>query len=161
LPKEYFVDGVDPEVLACGSRAAKALQERGHKIVEVSLPHTSYAIPVYYIVSSAEMSANLERYDGCRYGYRTSQYSNLREMIARSRTEAFGPEVKRRILLGTYVLSAGYYEAYYDKAMRVRRLICDDFDAALSSCDVIMTPVAPTPAFKIGEKTSDPLTMYL
>lgn len=161
LPKEYFVEGVDPEVLACGRKAAKLLQERGHQIIEVSLPHTSYAIPVYYIVSSAEMSANLERYDGCRYGYRTSDYSNLRDMISKSRTEGFGSEVKRRILLGTYVLSAGYYEAYYNKAMKVRRLICDDFDTALSSCDVIMTPVAPTPAFKIGEKTSDPLTMYL
>lgn len=161
VPKEYFIEGVDPEVLACGQDLLTTLRGLGHEIVEISLPHTSYAVPTYYIIAAAEMSSNLARYDGCRYGYRASQYGNMRDMLTKTRTQGFGSEVKRRILLGTFVLSAGYYDAYYEKAMKVRTLIYGDFEDAFRRCDTIMTPVAPTPAFKIGEKTSDPLAMYL
>ena len=161
IPKEYFIQGVDPEVLSCAERMKEILFEIGHEIIEISLPHTSYAVPTYYILAAAEMSSNLARYDGSRYGYRALHYNNLKEMLAKTRTGGFGAEVRRRIILGTYVLSAGYYDAYYEKAMKVRKLICGDFVQAFSQCDLIMTPVAPAPAFRIGEKTMDPLTMYL
>ncbi len=161
IPKEYFIQGVDSEVLACATRVTSVLRELGHEIIEITLPHTPYAVPTYYVIAAAEMSSNLARYDGCRYGYRSSSYASLRDMLVKTRTEGFGREVQRRILLGTFVLSAGYYDAYYEKAMKVRKLICSDFQEAFLQCDAIMTPVAPTPAFKIGEKTSDPLNMYL
>ena len=128
---------------------------------EISLPHTEYAVPTYYILAPAEASSNLARYDGVRFGYRSPKSSNLHEMYVQSRTEGFGAEVKRRIMLGTYVLSAGYYDAYYLKAQKVRTLIRRDFEEAFQKFDVILTPVSPTPAFKIGEKTDDPLQMYL
>jgi len=141
--------------------AIEVLKKNGASIVDVSLPHTDYAIAVYYLVATAEASSNLARYDGVKYGYRASNNSNLLEMYCKSRDEGFGPEVKRRIMLGTYALSAGYYEAYYKKASQVRTLIKNDFEEAFKRCDVIITPTSPTPAFKIGEKVADPLTMYL
>jgi len=129
--------------------------------VPVELPHARYAIPAYYLVACAEASSNLARYDGCQYGYRAERYEDFIDMVCRTRSEGFGPEVKRRIMLGTYALSAGYYDAYYLKACKVRRLIAADFDAALERCNVILHPVAPSPAFKLGEKIDDPLAMYL
>jgi len=141
--------------------AIKRFEEMGAKIVDVSLPHTEYAVPVYYLVATAEASSNLARFDGVRYGFRAEEAATLKEMYSRTREEGFGAEVKRRIMLGTYALSAGYYDAYYGKAQRVRALIERDFRNAFGSCDVIATPTAPTPAFKLGEKTDNPLEMYL
>jgi aspartyl-tRNA(Asn)/glutamyl-tRNA(Gln) amidotransferase subunit A len=161
LPKEYFTEGVDKEVRQAAERAAKVLESSGCAVKTISLPHTQYAVPVYYIIASAEASSNLARFSGLLYGYRSPEYKGLRELIRKSRSEGFGPEVRRRILLGTFVLSAGYYEAYYTKANKVRTLIRNDFDNAFEKCDVILSPVAPTPAFKIGEKAADPLQMYL
>jgi len=161
LPKEYFTEGVDKEVRQAAERAAKVLESSGCGVKTISLPHTQYAVPVYYIIASAEASSNLARFSGLLYGYRSPEYKGLRELIRKSRSEGFGPEVRRRILLGTFVLSAGYYEAYYTKANKVRTLIRNDFDNAFEKCDVILSPVAPTPAFKIGEKAADPLQMYL
>jgi aspartyl-tRNA(Asn)/glutamyl-tRNA(Gln) amidotransferase subunit A len=160
IPKEYFVSGMQPEIDIAVRDAIRLLETNGARIEEISLPYTEYAIAVYYIVATAEASSNLSRYDGMRYGHRAPA-TDLNETYMRSREEGFGPEVKRRIMLGTYVLSAGYYEAYYLKAQRARTLIKRDFDDAFKRCDVIVTPTAPTTAFKIGEKTQDPLQMYL
>jgi aspartyl-tRNA(Asn)/glutamyl-tRNA(Gln) amidotransferase subunit A len=161
VPKEYFGEGLDPEVGAAVEAAIQQLGSQGAKIVPISLPNTPYAVPAYYVIATAEASANLARYDGVRYGYRSAHSSTLAAMYRSSRDEGFGPEVKRRIMLGTYVLSAGYYDAYYLKAQRVRTLLARDFEAAFQQVDAIVTPTAPTPAFKIGEKTNDPLAMYL
>ena len=160
IPKEYFVSGMQPEVESAVRQAMRLLEKNGATLEEISLPHTEYAIAVYYIVATAEASSNLARYDGMRYGHR-AQAGDLTETYMMSREEGFGAEVKRRIILGTYALSAGYYDAYYLKAQRVRALIRRDFDEVFKRCDVIVTPTAPTTAFKIGEKTQDPLQMYL
>ena len=160
IPKEYFVSGIQPAVEQAVREAVRQLEKNGAAIKEISLPHTDYAVAVYYIVATAEASSNLARYDGMRYGHR-ARAKDLTETYMLSRAEGFGPEVKRRIILGTYALSAGYYDAYYLKAQRVRTLIKRDFDEAFKSCDVIIAPTAPTTAFKIGEKTQDPLQMYL
>lgn len=160
LPKEYRIDGVNPEVNALWDKSAAMLRDAGAEVVEVSLPHTKYALPVYYIIAPAEASSNLARYDGVRYGLRVPGES-LDDMYASTRFEGFGKEVRRRILIGTYVLSAGYYDAYYRKAQRVRRLIRDDFVKAFQKCDVILTPASPGTAFAIGEKQDDPVQMYL
>jgi aspartyl-tRNA(Asn)/glutamyl-tRNA(Gln) amidotransferase subunit A len=160
IPKEYFVGGMQPEVEQAVRKAIHQLEKSGAEIKEISLPHTEYAVATYYIVATAEASSNLARYDGMRYGYRA--YANdLMETYMKTREEGFGTEVKRRIMLGTYALSAGYYDAYYLKAQRVRSLIKKDFDDAFELCDAIVTPTAPTTAFRLGEKTSDPLQMYL
>ncbi len=161
VPKEYFGDGLDREVRANIEAAIQQYAAMGAEIVEVSLPHTEYAVPVYYLLATAEASANLARFDGVRYGYRAAEAATLKEMYSRTRDEGFGAEVKRRIMLGTYALSAGYGEAYYGKAQQVRTLIEQDFRRAFAQCDVIATPTTPTPAFKLGEKTDDPLAMYL
>ena len=160
LPKEYFIDGLDPEVKRLTDEAVAKCAAAGAELVEVSLPHTEYAMAVYYIVAPAEASANLARFDGVRYGHRSDKSDNVFNLYARSRAEGFGPEVKRRIIMGTYVLSSGYYDAYYGRALKVRTLIRRDFESAFSKVDALLTPVAPTPAFKIGE-VQDPLTMYL
>lgn len=154
-------EGLDNEVRDAVQEAIAAYREMGAEIVDVDLPHAKYAIAVYYIIATAEASSNLARFDGARYGFRAEEAKTLREMYSRTRDEGFGPEVKRRIMLGTYVLSAGYYDAYYRKAQQVRALIKQDFTNALSQCDAIITPTAPTPAFLIGEKLDDPLAMYL
>ena len=161
LPEEYLGEGIDPEVKKITIEAAEKLKTEGVEVVDISLPHTEYAVPAYYLLATAEASANLERYDGVRYGFRTENPDNLFEMYAKSRSEGFGAEVKRRIMLGTYCLSAGYYDAYYRKAQKVRRLIKEDFDKALETVDAILAPVSPTPAFPIGSKINDPLQMYL
>ena len=161
IPKEYFIDGVQEEVVSEIKKGLKALEEMGAELVDISLPHTEYAIATYYIIATAEASSNLSRYDGVKYGFRAENYSNLMEMYKETRAQGFGPEVKRRIMLGTYCLSAGYYDAFYKKASQVRTLIIEDFKEAFGKCDVIASPVAPTTAFKIGEKVHDPLQMYL
>ena len=161
IPREYFVGGIDPEVEGAVRTALKVLERVGATTAEVSLPHTEYGVAAYYILAPSEASSNLARYDGVKYGYRTPQWSNLRDMYTRTRDEGFGAEVKRRIMLGTYALSAGYYEAYYKKAQQVRTLIRRDFADAFAHVDVLVAPTAPTPAFKIGERTADPLSMYL
>ncbi len=161
LPKEYFIEGMDPVVEKAVKDAVKMLEGLGAKVVEVSLPHTDYAVATYYILATSEASSNLARYDGVKYGYRTKSPKDLLDMYMKSRDEGFGPEVKRRIMLGTYALSAGYYDAYYKKGQQVRTLIKRDFEEAFKTVDVIATPTAPTAAFKIGEKSSDPLQMYL
>ena len=162
LPKEYFESrGLSSEVRTAVKSALAALADQGAVPVEVSLPHTEYAVSTYYLIAPAEASSNLARYDGVRYGHRAEGASGLIEMMSRTRAEGFGPEVKRRIMIGTYALSAGYYEAFYGKAQKVRTLIRDDFRAAFEKADVLLTPTAPTAAFRIGEKTDDPLTMYL
>ena len=160
LPKEYFIDGLDPEVKALTEKAIAACADAGAELVDVSLPHTEYAMAVYYIVAPAEASANLARFDGVRYGHRSARSEDVFTLYTRSRAEGFGAEVKRRISMGTYVLSSGYYDAYYGRASKVRTLIRRDFEAAFGKVDALLTPVAPTPAFKIGE-VQDPLTMYL
>jgi aspartyl-tRNA(Asn)/glutamyl-tRNA(Gln) amidotransferase subunit A len=161
VPGEYFGAGLDAEVRAAVERGIASLEAAGCAVKPVSLPHTRYAIPTYYLVATAEASANLARFDGVRYGYRSAPSENLSAMYSHSRDEGFGAEVKRRILLGTYALSAGYYDAYYLKAQKVRRLLAEEFLRAFSEVDAIVTPTAPTPAFKLGEKTGDPLAMYL
>ena len=160
LPKEYFVEGMDPEVEASVRSAVEHCKKLGAEIVEVSLPHSKYAIAVYYIIATAEASANLARFDGIRYGLRKDGADPI-ELYGKTRAAGFGPEVKRRIILGTYVLSSGYYDAYYLRAQKVRTLIRNDFTEAFKQCDAILAPVTPTPAYKIGEKTNDPLKMYL
>jgi len=160
LPKEYFIDGIDPEVKRLTDEAIKRCADAGAEIVEVSLPHTDYAMAVYYIVAPAEASANLARFDGVRYGHRSEKSDNVFNLYSRSRAEGFGPEVKRRIIIGTYVLSSGYSEAYYGRASKVRTLIRRDFEEAFTKVDALITPVAPTAAFKLGA-VQDPLTMYL
>lgn len=161
LPREYFAEGLDPQVADAVTKTARFLEGAGAVIEQVELPHTEYAIASYYVIATAEASANLARYDGARYGRRAEGVSNLEEMYVKSRTEGFGSEVKRRIMLGTYVLSSGYYDAYYRKAQKVRTLIKQDFEAAFNQVDLLLTPTAPTTAFKLGEKVDDPLTMYL
>ncbi|AMV71203.1 Asp-tRNA(Asn)/Glu-tRNA(Gln) amidotransferase subunit GatA [Desulfuromonas carbonis] len=161
LPREYFIDGLDPEVRSAVEAAIATYRQLGAEIVEVSLPHTDYAVACYYLIATAEASSNLARYDGVRYGLRVDRGQGLIDMYSASRAAGFGTEVKRRIMLGTYALSSGYYDAYYLKAQKVRTLIRQDFLDAFEKVDVILTPVAPTAAFKIGEKTADPLQMYL
>lgn len=160
LPKEYFVDGMDPEVEKAIRMAIEDYKKLGAEVVEISLPHTKYAISAYYLIAPAEAATNLERYDGVSYGERVDG-EDLVQMMTNTRTELFGEEVKRRIMIGNYALSAGYYDAYYLKAMKVRTLVQQDYKDAFEKVDVILTPVAPTPAFKIGEMTSDPLKLYL
>jgi aspartyl-tRNA(Asn)/glutamyl-tRNA(Gln) amidotransferase subunit A len=161
VPKEYFAEGLDPEVRAAIEKGIDALKAAGCAVKPVDLPHTKYAVPVYYLVATAEASANLARFDGVRYGYRSPQSATLSDMYSHSRDEGFGAEVKRRIMLGTYALSAGYYDAYYLKAQQVRRLLAEEFLRAFAQVDAIVTPTSPVPAFKLGEKTGDPLAMYL
>ena len=161
VPREYFAEGLDKEVEHRVQAAIMHLNGLGAEIREISLPHTEYAIACYYLCAMAEASSNLARYDGAHYGYRTKDAENIIDMYSRTRAEGFGTEVKRRIMLGTYALSAGYYDAYYLKALKARTLIKQDFERAFENVDLVATPVAPTPAFKIGEKTQDPLTMYL
>lgn len=161
LPKEYFAEGLDPEINEAIKSQVEKLKSSGHEVLEVSLPHSEFSIPTYYILTTAEASSNLARYDGAHYGYRDKNSSTLKEMYASSRSKGFGSEVKRRIMLGTYVLSSGYYDAYYRKAQKVRRLLKQDFDNAFKEVDLLLTPTTPTPPFKIGEKSTDPLKMYL
>lgn len=162
LPTEYTAArGLSPEVGAAVGEAVRRLEEMGARCTEISLPHTPHAVAVYYLIAPSEASSNLARYDGVKYGFRDPEKDDLLEMYRSTRSKGFGPEVQRRILLGTYALSAGYYDAYYGKASQVRTLIMEDFRKAFASCDVILSPVAPTPAFPIGEKIDDPLTMYL
>ena len=160
VPREFFQEGLDPEVRAAVEDALKTLERLGAELIPVSLPHTDYAVGAYYLIATAEASSNLARYDGVKYGFR-AEAKNLMEMYRETRSRGFGAEVRRRIMLGTYSLSAGYYDAYYRKATQVRALIRGDFDEAFNRCAVLATPVAPTPAFKLGEKVDDPLTMYL
>ena len=161
LPKEYFIDGLDPDVQKTMDAAIATCRQLGAEFVDISLPHTDYAVASYYLIATAEASSNLARYDGVRFGHRADNAEGLREMYALSRSQGFGSEVKRRIMLGTYALSSGYYDAYYLKAQKVRTLIMRDFIQAFENVDLMLTPVAPTPAFKIGEKVNDPLQMYL
>lgn len=161
IPDEYFIEGMDPEVEQAVRGAIGIFQEMGAVAKAISLPHTPYAVSIYYILCTAEASSNLARYDGVKYGTRSARYDDLLEMYERTRAEGFGSEVKRRIILGTYVLSAGYYDAYYKKASQARTLIRKDFENAFREVDVIVAPTAPTPAFRIGEKVADPLQMYL
>ncbi len=160
VPDEYFIEGLDPEVESAVRTAIKLLEKEGASVKPISLPHTGYAVSTYYILATSEASSNLARYDGVKYGFR-AEAGDLMEMYLRTRAQGFGPEVKRRIMLGTYALSAGYYDAYYKKAQQVRTLIKQDFEDAFSEVDVIVTPTTPTPAFRVGEKISDPLQMYL
>ncbi|MCP4713882.1 MAG: Asp-tRNA(Asn)/Glu-tRNA(Gln) amidotransferase subunit GatA [Deltaproteobacteria bacterium] len=161
IPKEYFIDGLDPEVEKAVRDAIAELERQGARLKDISLPHTEHAVAVYYLIAPAEAGSNLARYDGVRYSYRAADAANLQDMYEKSRSEGFGPEVKRRIMIGTYALSAGYYDAYYKKASQVRTLIRRDFETAFKECDVIITPTVPTPAYRIGEKLDDPLSMYL
>jgi aspartyl-tRNA(Asn)/glutamyl-tRNA(Gln) amidotransferase subunit A len=161
MPREYFIGGTDPQVDAAVRAAIRQCESLGAEIVEVSLPHTEYAVAVYYIIATAEASANLARFDGVRYGARAENPANLLDLYGRTREEGFGPEVKRRILLGTYVLSTGYYDAFYLRAQKVRTLIRNDFGEAFKKVDAIICPTSPEPAFKAGERTGDPLRMYL
>lgn len=161
LPKEYFAEGLDSEIRDAIKIQVEKLKSSGHELTEISLPHTEYSIPTYYILTTAEASSNLARYDGAHYGFREKNSGSLNDMYKLSRSGGFGSEVKRRIMLGTYVLSAGYYDAYYRKAQKVRRLLKQDFDNAFKQVDIILTPTTPTAAFKIGEKSTDPLEMYL
>ncbi len=161
IPKEYRMDGAPPEIAALWDKGAAWLKAQGAEIVEVSLPHTKYALPTYYIVAPAEASSNLARYDGVRYGHRTKTARDITDLYEKSRAEGFGPEVQRRILIGTYVLSAGYYDAYYARAQKLRTLIARDFTEAYQKCDVLLTPATPGPAFAVGDKSDDPVAMYL
>ncbi len=161
IPKEYYGEGIDSEVDRILQDQVTELESTGVEIKEVSLPHTEYAISVYYIIATAEASSNLARYDGVQYGTRSEDFEDMIDMYSRTRAEGFGPEVKRRIMLGTFVLSSGYYEAYYGKAQKVRTLIKRDFEEAFEECDLLLTPTSPTTAFKIGEKIDDPVQMYL
>jgi len=160
LPQEFLDEGLDENIRGAVTQTANTLQSMGAEVIDVSLPMTEYGIAAYYVLVTAEASSNLARYDGVRYGFR-AEAASLREMYEASRSGGFGAEVKRRIMLGTYVLSAGYYESYYERAQRVRRLIWNDFDQAFSKVDVLLTPTTPTTAFKLGEKMDDPLQMYL
>jgi aspartyl-tRNA(Asn)/glutamyl-tRNA(Gln) amidotransferase subunit A len=158
---EHFADGLDAEVSASVKATIAALEERGAIVTTVKLPHAKYSVATYYLIAPCEASSNLARYDGIHYGHRAEQFSDLADVYCQSRGEGFGAEVKRRIMLGTYALSAGYYDAYYLKALKVRRRIREDFDKAFEDVDVIAGPVSPTPAFPIGDKADDPLAMYL
>jgi aspartyl-tRNA(Asn)/glutamyl-tRNA(Gln) amidotransferase subunit A len=161
IPKEYRIDGMPGEIDTLWAKGAEWLKAQGAEIVEVSLPHTKYALPTYYIVAPAEASSNLARYDGVRFGHRAKDARDITDLYEKSRGEGFGAEVQRRILIGTYVLSAGYYDAYYSRAQKLRTLIKRDFDQAFEKCDVLLTPATPSPAFAVGEKNADPLSMYL
>ncbi|OAM52155.1 aspartyl/glutamyl-tRNA amidotransferase subunit A [Methylovorus sp. MM2] len=161
LPKEYFAEGLGADVAKVIEEAIAEYRKLGAEIVDISLPNTQLSIPVYYVLAPAEASSNLSRFDGVRYGHRAAQYDDLMDMYCKSRAEGFGAEVKRRILIGTYVLSAGYYDAYYLKAQQIRRLIAQDFEEAFKHCDIILGPTAPSTAFKAGEKADDPVSMYL
>ncbi len=162
IPKEYYaVGGLDPDVSGSVKNAIGKIEDMGAKCVDISLPHTEYAVAAYYVIAPSEASSNLARYDGVRYGFRDKDRSDLMEMYRNTRSEGFGPEVQRRIIIGTYCLSAGYYDAYYGKASQVRTLIMEDFKKAFESCDAILSPVTPSPAFPVGENIDDPLTMYL
>jgi aspartyl-tRNA(Asn)/glutamyl-tRNA(Gln) amidotransferase subunit A len=161
VPEEYFGEGLDPEIRAAIEKVLDSLRAAGCVISKVSLPHTRYAVPTYYVIATAEASSNLSRFDGVRYGFREPEAKSLSAMYRQTRDGGFGAEVKRRILLGTYALSAGYYDAYYKKAQQVRMLLTRDFLAAFQQVDVLVAPVTPTPAFRLGEKTDDPLKMYL
>lgn len=161
IPKEYFTEGLDPDVEKAVREGIETLKGMGAEPVEVSLPHTEYALPTYYVISSAEASSNLARYDGVKYGFRAGEEEGLKKMYEKTRMQGFGDEVKRRIMLGTYVLSSGYYDAYYLKAQKTRTLIMENFNKSFEKCDVLVSPVCPTPAFKLGEKSEDPLQMYL
>ncbi len=161
LPKEYFAEGLDGDVAKVIETAIAEYKKLGAEMVDISLPNANLSIPVYYVLAPAEASSNLSRYDGVRYGHRAAEYDDLMDMYMKSRAEGFGEEVKRRILIGTYVLSAGYYDAYYLKAQKIRHLIAEDFKAAFKQCDIIMGPTVPSTAFKTGEKTGDPIAMYL
>jgi len=165
IPREYKAyngeTGIDPEVAAAVENAINTIEGLGARRIDISLPHTEYAVAAYYVIAPSEASSNLARYDGVKYGYRNPDSHALEEMYKKTRSIGFGKEVQRRIILGTYALSSGYYDAYYKKASQVRTLIMNDFKQAFQHCDVILSPVAPTPAFKIGEKIDDPLTMYL
>jgi aspartyl-tRNA(Asn)/glutamyl-tRNA(Gln) amidotransferase subunit A len=161
VPQEFFAKGLAPDVATRVTEALDVFKAHGATLVDVSLPRTALSIPAYYVIAPAEASSNLSRFDGVRYGHRAADYKDLNDMIAKSRAEGFGREVQRRVLTGTYVLSHGYYDAYYLQAQRVRRLIAHDFQDAFAHCDLIMGPVAPTTAWKIGEKSKDPVAMYL
>ncbi|ATB36730.1 aspartyl/glutamyl-tRNA amidotransferase subunit A [Cystobacter fuscus] len=161
VPREYFVEGMDPEVEASVRAALETYEKLGATLVDVSLPHTKYALATYYLLAPAEASSNLARYDGVRYGFRAREGRGLKEMYGQTREQGFGAEVKRRIMLGTYALSAGYYDAYYVRAQKVRTLIREDFSRAFTQVDALVTPTSPVPAFKLGEKVDDPLSMYL
>jgi aspartyl-tRNA(Asn)/glutamyl-tRNA(Gln) amidotransferase subunit A len=161
LPKEYFIEGTDPKVAEAVQKAVRQCETLGAEVIEISLPHTEYAVAVYYILATAEASANLARFDGVRYGHRADGTAGLLDHYGKTRAEGFGPEVKRRIILGTYVLSSGYYDAYYLRAQKVRTLIRRDFEKAFETVDVIVSPTSPEPAFKLGERSDDPLRMYL
>lgn len=160
-PEEYFIEGTDKEVIETVNKAIASLSSQGAEIIDISLPHTEYAVATYYIIAPSEASSNLARYDGVRYGFRSKDTDDIESMYRMTRAQAFGPEVIRRIMLGTYALSKGYYDAFFKKASQVRTLIINDFKEAFRKCHVLITPVAPTPAFKIGEKIDDPLAMYL
>jgi len=161
VPKEYFIKGIDKEVEKIIKSRISDYEKMGAKIIEISLPHTEYALPAYYLIATSEASSNLARYDGIKYGFSDKETDSLLDVYLKTRAKSFGAEVKRRIILGTYALSSGYYDAYYLKAQKVRTLIRNDFENAFKKVDVIFTPVSPTPAFKIGEKITDPLSMYL
>jgi len=161
VPREFFAEGLDPDVEQAVTAAIEELKRLGAEIKEIQLPRTDAAVAVYYVLATAEASSNLARFDGVKFGLRAKETKDLLDLYMKTRQEGFGPEVKRRIMLGTYVLSAGYYDAYYGKAQAVRTLVCQDFDAAFKEVDVIVTPATPTPAFKLGEKSEDPLQMYL
>jgi aspartyl-tRNA(Asn)/glutamyl-tRNA(Gln) amidotransferase subunit A len=161
LPKEFFAEGLNNEVATAVDAAVAELKKLGATPVEISLANSQLAIPVYYVLAPAEASSNLSRFDGVRYGYRAPEYASLDDMYCKTRAQGFGAEVKRRILIGAYVLSHGYYDAYYLQAQKIRRLIADDFGAAFKTCDVILGPTAPGTAFKLGEKSDDPVEMYL
>jgi aspartyl-tRNA(Asn)/glutamyl-tRNA(Gln) amidotransferase subunit A len=161
IPKEYRIDGMSPEIEALWSKGVEWLKAQGAEIVDVSLPHTKYALPTYYIVAPAEASSNLARYDGVRFGHRAAGVRDITELYEKSRAEGFGAEVQRRILIGTYVLSSGYYDAYYLRAQKLRTLIAEDFTEAYKKCDVLLTPATPGPAFAVGSKSADPVAMYL
>lgn len=161
IPREYHTEGLDPDVSQALGHAIKVIEGLGARCKEVSLPHTQYAVATYYIIAPAEASSNLARYDGVRYGFRDASSGDLLDMYRNTRSKGFGSEVQRRIIIGTYALSAGYYDAYYGKASQVRSLIMEDFKGAFETCDVLLAPVAPTPAFKLGEMLDDPLSMYL
>ncbi|HAP93058.1 MAG TPA: Asp-tRNA(Asn)/Glu-tRNA(Gln) amidotransferase subunit GatA, partial [Desulfotomaculum sp.] len=160
-PREYMGDGIDPGVRRLVGKAMTTLESLGAEVEETSLPHAGYALPTYYLIAPAEASSNLARYDGVRYGYRAAGAEDVVDMFMKTRSQGFGAEVKRRIMLGTYALSAGYYDAYYLKALQVRTLIREDFDRAFEKYDVLLSPVTPSPAFRFGEKTGNPLQMYL
>ena len=161
IPKEFFGEGIAPDVKEAVLNAAKRYEKMGAELLEVSMPAIDHALAAYYVISSAEASSNLARFDGVRYGYRTEEFEDITELYKKSRSEGFGAEVKRRIMLGTFALSSGYYDAYYKKALQVRALVRRDFDSVLAKCDVILSPVAPTVAYKLGEKSANPLEMYM